>query len=90
MVGAATVAGLRLRRGRSVLAVVAFGAVAGSVAFIRIREAAEGFRADFSWPASFDAVNAVALVGLLVLAVDVVVGWATRRYGDRPREDPER
>jgi hypothetical protein len=89
VVGAATIAGLRLRRGRSLLAIVAFGALAGSVAFITIREAIERFRADFSWPASFDAVNAVALVGLLVLAVDVLAAWAIRRFGDRARPEPQ-
>ncbi|MCJ7438065.1 MAG: hypothetical protein MUP97_09925, partial [Acidimicrobiia bacterium] len=62
-----------------------------SAVFVVAREAIERFPADFPWPASFDAVHTVALVGVLLLAADVVVEWArsdaSRPAGDAPRSD---
>jgi hypothetical protein len=66
-----------------VLAVAALTALGVSAAFITVREVFERFPADFPWPASFDSVNTLALVGVLLLAVDVVVEWARARGTSR-------
>ena len=79
VIGVGAFAGLRLRHGRAALAVAGLAALGVSAAYITVREVFERFPADFPWPASFDSVHALALVGVLLLAVDVVVERARAR-----------
>jgi hypothetical protein len=78
-IGLTTLAALRLRRGRSLLAAAALLTLGGSVVAIVASEVIERYPADFPWPASFDDVHAVALTGVALLGVDVVVSWARRQ-----------
>lgn len=89
VVGATTIAALRLRRGRAALAIAALLALGGSAVFVVAREVSERFPADFPWPASFDAVHTVALVGILLLAADVVVEWQRTRAARAAVDGPD-
>lgn len=79
VIGVGAFVGLRLRHGRAALAVAGLAALGVSAAYITVREVFERFPADFPWPASFDSVHGLALVGVLLLAVDVVVERARAR-----------
>jgi hypothetical protein len=74
VVAAATGAGLRLRHGRSFLGLGALLALGGAAAYVTVREGLDRIPVDFPWPSGFDAVHGLALVGILLLGVDCVVG----------------
>jgi hypothetical protein len=78
-------ASVLLRRGRSVSAAVAVGAVVVTGVYTAVSQARNDYGPGFAWARSFSDVHAVAWVAVAALAVDVAVGWVRRRRAPRAR-----
>lgn len=86
ILGVLTYLGLRTKRGWMLLRIVSLGLIAMGCGYVIVKQLLNGYGLEFEWPRKFEAAHFPILIGVSLLAVDVVIenmraGW--RRETDR-------